>query len=189
MSAPGRAWLPVTDLKQVWAWDAWPDLGARPRVALGVPWTGVNRTWRLDPSRTWLRLEHQSGGLACHHPAWLLTELTPRPEVTAGLLALHQQFDESNLGTFSSVSVDDLIEYRAALNKHLGVDCNHAWAPFEEAVYPVDLTPAFLAALTADILPGNLNDWIEPGCPSDAVARILHDVARWQLLILTENSD
>lgn len=191
MTNPGEHDLPdhlatvsAEDLPRLETWEAFPDLAERPRLLLGVKPDPGGVRWRFRAGRTWQHLTHRAGGLASNRQGLLATELTVRPEREAGLLRLARRYTGSAVGCFGT-TVNDLVRYRAALQELLGVDANADYEDFQEALYPVDVTPEHLTTLTDEALPEHLDDLLMFDTRWD---RAIGGLNRWKLWIITENA-
>lgn len=167
------------------SWDLFPDLEERPRLLLGVAPEWLTRGVRLHPSRSWHHVRHQAGGVHCAQVELLATELVPRLERETGLRRLAERFRETHLSGWG-ITLDDLVWYRSELQEWVGVDCVLSYRDFREAVYPVDVTSHHLRHLTVETLPEQLDDLLEFDQP---FARALGMLGRWQLWIISANSD
>jgi len=140
--------------------------------------------YKFKPGRTWLKIAHQTAGLACHQRLILGTLLTPiSVAVAQGMAELEKKWLDSNAGLFGN-SLDSILEYRADLKRLFGADCNGCHEGFEEAIYPVDIE--FLPKLAADAWPKDLDELIEW---ESGWQRTIGCVGRWNLWILAQNSD
>jgi len=106
---------------------------------------------RLSPAVEWYAIEHQSGGLACHHPRFVGTPLIPRPEMHERLEELARRYFEAAGGHFyrGNLGASDVIAYVAAL-ADLGLQCERSYPLLEEGVYPIDATQGHLDLLACD---------------------------------------
>ena len=132
---------------------------------------------KLSREVEWYAIEHQSGGLACHHPRFIGTPLTLRPERREQLEALAARYFEKHGGHFyqGNLLASDLISYVSALAE-LGFHCERSYSLLEEGVYPIDATQEHL-----DFLAFNApkRDQLVDGT----------DYGKLTIIILAENSD
>lgn len=154
----------VPGLPLVFSLDLFPDLERRPRLLLGVDPDVLTRGTQLREGRSWHYLQHQTSGLSCTQVYLVATELTPRPEREAGLLELADRYADSNFGLWGT-TIDNLVGYRETLRALVGVECAVRHRDFQEAVYPVDVTPEHLRHLSADDLPADLEELLEFDSP------------------------
>ena len=116
------------------SWDAFPDLEDKPRLLLGyrLTWEEARAPressplfYSVKPERTWLKLDHQTAGVACHHVYLYATELEPKPHVLPVLKELAAHYYGA-LG-WEPPSLDEANAYRAVLQAKLEVDCNRSY--------------------------------------------------------------
>lgn len=135
-------------------------------------------------SRTPIPLVHQAAGLLCHQVEMIFFPLVPREDVRASMVELYERYDDSCLSAMHA-RLQDLVEYQRTLRTLFGasVSCEHSWRYLHEAIYPIDLSPAALKALTSETDNLDTDDFLV--WPS-VIARL---GAQWSLVILTPNSD
>lgn len=166
--------------------DLFPDLEWRPRLLLSL--RDVDRPPSgFAPGRIWQRLTHQTSGVGCRQITLLGTLLTPRSEREAALLRLFLRMNGMETGALA-LTLSDVLVYRAALHELLGsvLDCDRSFAGLCEALYPVDATCEALTFLVQDELPEDLDELL---VFKDGLERLTGFVNRWQVWILTLNSD
>jgi hypothetical protein len=132
---------------------------------------------KLSPTVEWYAVDHQSGGLVCHHPLFVGLPLVVRPEMLERLEALAARYFEAGGGHFyrGNLGASDVVEYVAAL-ADIGLGCERSYALLEEGVYPIDATQEHLNLLAIDPpLLANLVD----GCGHGGLT----------IIVLAENSD
>ena len=176
-------------------WDAFPDPADKPRLLLGyrLTWQDAQApressplSYPVKPERTWLKLDHQTAEVGCHHVYLYVTELEPKPHVLPILKELAEHYHGA-LG-WEPPSLDEANAYRAVLQAKLEVDCNRSYVELEEALYPIDPSKEHLARLSSDLPdePGDLSDW--DNAPSAPLFRLrvgLH----LRFYLIAENSD
>jgi hypothetical protein len=106
---------------------------------------------KLDPATEWYAIDHQSGGLACHHPRFIGTPLSLRPGIRDRLEELAARYIEADGGHFyrGSLGASDVVAYVAAL-ADLGLHCERSYPLLEEGVYPIDATQDHLDLIAYD---------------------------------------
>ncbi len=92
-----------------------------PQLILAV--SPYYQKYRFAPKYEWMKIAHQTAGIACHQHYLLGLRLTPRPKVMPRLKDLADIWLDSNAGAFG-VSFDELTRYREQLQATLGVDCD-----------------------------------------------------------------
>ena len=178
-------------------WDAFPDLAEKPRLLLGFrlgaedavnPGDSSPLAYPVKPERTWLKLDHQTAGVACRQVYLYVTELEPKADVMPMLKELAERYYDA-LG-WSPPTLDEANQYRGFLREKLNVDCNATYVDLEEALYPVDPTLEHLRHLSTDELPDDLGDLFDWGDPS-GIAGLNRLRARFHLrcYVIAENSD
>ena len=146
----------------------------------------VPQDWTFAPGREWLWLDHQAGGTGCTHPEFVCTILRWRPDMEAKFLEIAERYDGSDLGVFN-VTLTSINRYEAELRQvHPALTCDESYADLQEAVYPIDCTPAAIAALTDEALPPNLDELVQW---KKELHQFLGHIGRWRLWVLSENSD
>ena len=153
-----------------------PEWGSKSCV--GVP------RHEFKPGRTFVDLQHQTSGHACHQVYLQATILKPRePEK---LRLIESKWLDSDAGCFG-VGLDTILEYRAQLKELYGLDCNGCYQDFEEGVYPIDCSPEALKKLCEDEFPEDLDDLIKFG--DGPFERMCGCIGRWNIYVLGENCD
>lgn len=162
-----------------------------PVLVLAIPvldWAfkeGDYKAYRFAPGRQWIKLAHQTAGLACHQHYMHATILTPKSVAVAqGMNELAAKWEDSQVGCFGGPTIDGLLDYRADLKRLFGADCNHSHRDFEEAIYPIDIED--LPKLTDEPMPKNRDDLI---VWKDGWQRAMGCINRFRLYILGPNSD
>jgi hypothetical protein len=102
----------------------------------------------LSPTVEWVAIDHQSGGLACHHPKFVGTYLRLRVEMEQRLRALAKRHFGEGGGHFytGNLLASDVVAYVDALAA-LGLHCERGYGLLEESVYPIDATQVHLNML------------------------------------------
>jgi hypothetical protein len=140
----------------------------------------------LKSDRNWVKIAHQTAGLACHQHWMIGTFLKPKSvELLQNMQKLSDKWLDSNAGVFG-LSLAEANEYDGDLKYLFGVGCNRSWKDMEEAFYPIDCTPENIAAMTDEVLPNDLDELIEWGSGWE---RAIGCVNRWRLFVLGLNSD
>jgi hypothetical protein len=113
------------------------------------------------------------------------TLLEPRPEIAEAFAELDRRWQGSCVGMFDS-SLERILEYRRNLRELAGpaVDCEWSFRDFEEGIYPLDISGDALDAVTAEVLPADLDDLI---VWQDDLARMIGGSGRWRLYLLGSN--
>lgn len=138
----------------------------------------------FKPGRKWLKIAHQTAGICCHQKYIIATIVEPKStEVLKNIIKLSKEWDGSNAG-FAGVPLREVNKYEQFLNKNLNVSCNFSWRDFEEAIYPIDVE--HLKDISSESFPSNLDDLVNW---KDGFQRGAGCIGRWNLWILTENSD
>jgi hypothetical protein len=168
------------------------DLGiSLPQLVLGIEvresdFNAKNDDWscrRYDLKKgwKWLKIAHQTAGLACHQRYMLGILLQPKSvEVLQNMHNLSDRWLDSNAGVFG-LSMKEANEYSSDLKMLFEVDCNASWRDMEEAIYPIDCTTENLAKLTSTKLPEDLDELVNW---KDGWERAVGCVNRWSLRIL-----
>lgn len=162
-----------------------------PQLVLGikVPWQAFDDEtmachYDFTSDRTWVKINHQTAGLGCHHHYLHATLLQPKSElVTGGMALLSDKWLNSNTG-IGGLGLDQLSEYQDDLKAIFNADCNLSYADFEEGYYPIDLK--YINQLTSEILPADLDNLI---IWRNGFQRAAGSGKRFVLAILGQNSD
>lgn len=154
-----------------------------PRQKFGGDYPATDYNFKLG--RSWLKIAHQTAGIACKQHYIVGTVLKPKSvSVAMSLSALDSRWYGSNVGALGC-SLDNLIVYRSQLRELFNVDCNESHGDFEEGFAPIDVE--FLPAMAADKLdPATLDDLI---VWKSGWERSIGCLARWGLWVLCRNSD
>lgn len=139
--------------------------------------------YNFKPSRQWLKVRHQTAGIACHQRCMDATILNPREP--GKIKTLNDVYLDSCINMWGLV-LDVVLEYRQRINQLFGVDCNGTFMDLEEGIYPVDVTQENLKILCKDRLPKDLDSLISW---ESALAKAFGCVGRWKIYILGENCD
>jgi hypothetical protein len=158
---------------------------AVPRLALAIKDHGYDPRFTFKEGREWHRIHHQTGGLACNHVKMWCTFLTVKEDLLPLLDEINDKWLDSNIGVFG-VRLDEVLTYRAFINKNLGADCDKSYADFEDAIYPLDCSVQLIRALCEDVLPDDLDELLHF---ENDFSRTLGFANRWKLYILGENCD
>lgn len=133
-------------------------------------------------------VEHQVAGYACHQKTIKYAiGLEPKnKEIVDMMLFLNSHYLESNIGWLGT-SLEESVTYSKVLKMHHpDLSCNRSYSELEEGFYPIDCTPESLAALTSDVLPDKLDDFI---MFPDSMSEMIGMFFRWNIAILGENCD
>jgi hypothetical protein len=141
--------------------------------------------YNYKPGREWLQFLHSTAGHAVRYKAMACTLLTPKPELVEKIQLISDYWKGTDTGVYN-VSLDDIVEYRKQLNKELAVDCNRSYKDFAEAIYPIDARPQWIRRLVQELIPEDLDDWIEW---KDDLEKHSTSIGRWSFYILGKNSD
>jgi hypothetical protein len=152
---------------------------------MATPFNFIHTDFRL--------IAHQTAGLGCsqHHLSALVLE-PANAGVKAAMAELSKQGCDSQYGCWDRPTLSQLVAYQQLVRDLFfgcELSCEHSYSQLEEAYYPVDITPASLAALVApsNCLPQDLDELL---MQDDYNRRHWRSWPhRWQLLILGENSD
>jgi len=140
--------------------------------------------YRCKPGREWLKIVHQTGGVACSQHYWIGTIIKPTSLVQEGMRLLAKKWYGSEVGV-GIVPLDEIIAYRADLKRCLnGVDCNNSYSLFEEGHFPIDTE--WINDLTDEAFPNDLDDLLEW---ENGFQRCAGCIGRWGLVVLGVNSD
>lgn len=176
--------VPVIEYEHTRAWDTDGPLEIPALVLVLRGYRPERMT--LSAARPWKHLQHQSAGIACNQVRVTGLPLTPRPAMRAAMEEIGRTWDASNVGCFG-VALADAIAYRDQLHRLTGADCQYSWTRFQEAYYPIDCSSGNdVRALCTDDIPDDLDDLVTFASPFDRLAGF---IGRWELAILTENSD
>lgn len=179
---PGDDWTKI--------WSVSEHIDDYPVLLLGVDKEVV---FREDCEYSPKLYSAQTGGFACTHPALHAVKL---PLTDAGYRVANEISKKwvDSCVMKPANNLDTLNEYRTDLQTR-GLDCNHSFATFHEAWYPVDLE--YIRKLAdVDITEGeSVHDWIERKIIPKADKTSLSDLftsgiyQNWQLVIVGENCD
>jgi hypothetical protein len=153
-----------------------------PQLVLAVysPFDGLP----FKDTRKWIKIVHQTAGIACHHPKFLGTILTPTKYMKRYMKWLSDKWYESNCGAFGA-TLDELAAYDYDLSD-FSLSCNRSYKYLEEGLYPIDIEDDTLVRIAENKLPTKLDDLIDWKSDMD---RFLGCIGRWNLFIVGENSD
>lgn len=163
-----------------------------PAIALGikVPDYAFNdseygyKEYDFKRDRKWLKIAHQTSGLACNQQYIIATLLEPKSvDVFKNIIKLQDSWYGSNTGCFG-LSLEEANDYNNQLKEFFNAGCNFSWKDLQEGFYPVDTE--YIKNIASDNLPSNLDDLINW---RDGFERGIGCIGRWNLWILTENSD
>jgi len=131
--------------------------------------------------KNWVPIEHQTGGLACHHVQMYARFLKPTKKVQELIKVLNDTYLDSNI--WQPAVLPELVAYNNIL-KQYGATAQEEYMEFQEAFYPIDLK--HLKYLTTEKLPANLNDLFKSNKSNKGALRFGY---RYHLAILGENCD
>ena len=157
----------------------WPYIDKDlPALVLGTKQCAL----KFKPEYDFKPIRHQTGGHACHLHSFFGKILTPNSNGEKLIDFLKNQYYHSCF--IKHVPLDDIIDYRQHI-KNYNVDCSLSYYDFQEALYPIDYE--YVYSLTTDSLPEDLDDMVN--WKENAFGKICGIIGRWQLFVLTENSD
>jgi hypothetical protein len=144
----------------------------------------LRETETMKSGREWKKIAHQTAGIGCRqHYFWgIVLPMHDRARVAAFELA--RDYYDSCLGLMGRPPLEKVNAYRDRLRTAFGVDCEYCYDELEEGFYPIDCTPENLVRLSPEVLPENLDEFIEI-----TEANRFPLIRHWRLYILAENSD
>lgn len=176
--------LPPLGFRVTSSWEEYRD--QLPILVIGVnPFKHCIRNHKFPPEFEFI--DHQTGGIACHHPGLLGRALPVAHTTRIAMEALHSRWYGSNCGALFGANLKEIIKYESDIYELLGVSCNNSFNDLEEGYYPIDIEEA--QKLTTEKLPEDLDDWIEWTGPENSIFKNLGAIGRWSLRIYGENSD
>jgi hypothetical protein len=141
---------------------------------------------RILDDKRWVLFNHQSAGIACHHPYFLGKAYQLNDKGEALEQELSEKWFDTSLGAFG-VSLSELVEYRDVLKRHDDkLNCESSYTELEEAVYPLDFDHENINSLIVGEVekdPDELVLW------KPKLEQVLGCIGRWGAWIITENSD
>jgi len=143
----------------------------------------LSKYYRFKDPKKWKPYLHQTCGLGCGQVAFWGMELKPKGIWLEALMkVIEEKYFESSSGLFNN-SLESLNEYEQMLNKH-GLSANVSYVDFQEGVYPIDIS--LIHEVTKTKLPKDLENLL---IFNKEVYKIFGCMNRWDLWIVTENSD
>lgn len=129
-------------------WNSWDyDEKTLPTLVYGIL---VDETTRerflkeiesFKKDRDWRLINHQTAGIACHHPQIFGIIVPTSPEFRKKMKRLSKLYYDSHLSSFMNVNLDELEEYRENLKAIFSeeqFDCNRSYSSLEEGIFPID---------------------------------------------------
>ena len=160
-----------------------------PALVVGIlhPGRSLGKTVRMRPEHPFVRVRHQTAGLACHSVEIEGIILQPRPRVLAAMQLIERHWYDSCMGAIQT-SLDEILHYRMQLRDlvHPLADCNRSYMHLEEGLYPLDVHVGVLRDICENTLPDDLDDLLDF---DSSLARAIGALGRWSCFILAENSD
>lgn len=145
----------------------------------------TNHNYNFNNKKEWIKIAHQTAGIACHNHYFYGTIIEPKKYVKKVMKDISDYWYESNAGLFGS-SLDEILIYRNQLNEKLDVDCNNSYKSFEEGLYPIDCTIENIQKLSRYNFTSDLDSLIKF---DKKVDRFFGSINRFNLYIIGENSD
>jgi len=176
--------LPPLGIEVVSSWEK-PYKDQLPFLVIGInPYRHSIKNFKFPPDFKFI--DHQTSGVACHHPGLIGKILPITLETKEKMRKLHKMWYGSNCGSWG-VTLSELKRYQADLKRILNVDCDKDYGNLEEAYYPIDTE--FAQDLTIiDDLP-DFESWLTWDGPDNSWFKNLGYYRRWSLMIYAENSD
>ena len=127
---------------------------------------------------------HQTAGIRCHQHYIQGIVLTPTEKCNRLIKELDVAFSDTSIGACDQ-PLSDIVLYDEILSKY-GGSCETNHFMFEEAIYPIEYDHRLLKTLVTEKLPYDPDDMIEWRSDTE---KLLGCVGRWDIFILTGNSD
>lgn len=145
----------------------------------------TQRHYDFNPGRKWLRIHHQSGGMACHQHYLYATPIQPsNARILGGMTAVARKWEGSQLGV-GGATLAEAKDYQIDLETLLnGADCNTCHRELSEGLYPIDVYS--LPRLTDERLPTDLDQLVD--FRGGIWGRAIGCLGRWSCYCLAENS-
>lgn len=141
--------------------------------------------YNFNNKKEWLKIAHQTAGLACHNHYFNGTIIEPKKNVEKAMEKISDYWYDSNAGLFG-ISLDEILIYRKQLINLLGVDCNNSYKNFEEGLYPIDCSIENIQKLSRYKFTKDLDSLIKFDNKKERIFGMLNC---FSLYIIGENSD